>query len=46
MIFITAREVKEGEFTPEEIAKLEKRLDRHEPVVVKVEPADRKKKKK
>ncbi len=28
IIFITARLVKEGEFTPEEIAKLEERLDR------------------
>jgi len=46
LIFIKAKIIKEGEFTPEEIAKLEKRLDRHEPVVVKVEPADRKKKKK
>ena len=46
LIFITARIVKEGEFTPEEIAKLEKRLERNEPVVVKVEASDKKKKKK
>ncbi len=46
LIFIKARIVREGEFTPEEITKLEKRLERNEPVVVKAEPADRKKKKK
>ncbi len=46
LIFITAKIIKEGEFTPEELAKLEKRLERNEPVVVKVGAADRKKKKK
>lgn len=46
LIFITAKVMKEGEFTPEELAKLEKRLDRGEPVVVKVEAKDRKKKRK
>lgn len=46
LIFITARVIIEGELTPEELAKLEKRLERNEPVVVKVDPADRKKKKK
>ncbi len=45
LIFITARIIKEGELTPEEIAKLEKRLERNEPVVVKINAADRKKKK-
>jgi type IV pilus assembly protein PilQ len=39
LIFITARVVKEGEFTPEEIAKLEQRID---PSLVK--PAPKKKK--
>jgi len=43
LIFITARIIKEGEFTPEEIAKLEKRLERG-PVVVKVEAGKKKKK--
>ena len=45
LIFITAKIVKEGEFTPEELAKLEARLD-HGPVVVKMEGKDKKKKKK
>ncbi len=46
LIFITAKIIKEGEFTPEEIAVLEKRLERNEPVVVKIEAKDKKKKKK
>ncbi len=46
LIFITAKVIKDGEFSPEEIAKLEKRLERNEPVVVKIEAADKKKKKK
>jgi len=46
LIFITARVIKEGEFTPEELAKLEKRLERNDPVVVNVEAKDKKKKKK
>lgn len=46
LIFITAKIVKEGEFTPEELAVLEKRLERNEPVVVKIEAKDKKKKKK
>lgn len=46
LIFITAKIVREGDFTPEELAALEKRLERNEPVVVKVEAASKKKKKK
>ena len=46
LIFITGRIVKEGELTPEELAKLEKRLERNEPVVVKMEATNKKKKKK
>lgn len=45
LIFINAKIMQEGEFTPEELVKLEKRLERNEPLVVKVEPADRKRKK-
>jgi len=45
LIFITAKIIREGEFTPQEIAKLETRLDRG-PVVVKMEAKDKKKKKK
>jgi type IV pilus assembly protein PilQ len=41
LIFITAKIMKEGEFTPEEIAKLETRLDRA-PVVVKVDARKKK----
>ncbi|MBU0548488.1 MAG: secretin and TonB N-terminal domain-containing protein [Candidatus Omnitrophica bacterium] len=43
LIFITAKIIKEGEFTPEEIAKLETRLERG-PVVVKIEAGKKKKK--
>ena len=46
LIFITAKVVTEGEFTPEEIASLEKRLERNEPVVVKIEATNKKKKNK
>ncbi len=42
LIFITARIIKEGEYTPEELAKLEKRLGR-EPVVVDLKALDKKK---
>jgi len=45
LIFITAKIIKEGEFTPEEIAKLETSLDRG-PVIVKAGALDKKKKKK
>ena len=45
LIFITAKVIKEGELTPEEIAKLEARLDRG-PLVVNMEAKDKKKKKK
>jgi len=43
LIFIKARIIKEGEYTPEELAKLEARLGR--PVVVNVKAPDKKKKK-
>jgi len=43
LIFITAKIIKGGEFTPEELAKLEKRLERNEPVVVKIEGKEKKK---
>jgi len=46
LIFITARIVMENEYTPEELAKLEKRLGRPAVVEVKKEPLDTKKKKK
>lgn len=45
LIFITAKIVREGDFTPAELAALEKRLERNEPVVVKVEATNKKKKK-
>ena len=45
LIFITARIIKENEYTPEELAKLEARLERS-PVVVKVNATDKKNKKK
>ena len=45
LIFITARIIKEDEYTPEELAKLEKRLGRTAIVEIKKEPLDRKKKK-
>ncbi|MDP2928149.1 MAG: hypothetical protein Q8N80_05070 [Candidatus Omnitrophota bacterium] len=45
LIFITARIIKEGEYTPEALAKLEKRLGRPAVVEIKKEPLDRKKKK-
>lgn len=45
LIFITARIIKEGEYTPAEIAKLEKRLGRAEVVEIKKELVDKKKKK-
>ena len=44
LIFIKANIIKEGEYTAEEIARLQTRLDR--PVVVKMEAKDKKKKKK
>ncbi|MDD5060160.1 MAG: secretin and TonB N-terminal domain-containing protein [Candidatus Omnitrophica bacterium] len=43
LIFITAKIIKGGEFTPEELAKLEKRLERNEPVVVKIQGKEQKK---
>jgi len=45
LIFITARIIVENEYTPEELAKLEKRLGRPAVVEIKKEPLDRKKKK-
>jgi len=46
LIFIKARIIKEGEFTPEELAKLEKRLGGQAQVVeIKKEPVGQKKKK-
>ena len=45
LIFITARIVVENEYTPEELARLEKRLGRPAVVEIKKEPLDRKKKK-
>ncbi|MDD5409712.1 MAG: secretin and TonB N-terminal domain-containing protein, partial [Candidatus Omnitrophica bacterium] len=42
LIFIKAKIIREGEYTPEELAKLEARLERS-PVVVKAKLADRKK---
>jgi len=45
LIFIKARIIKEGEFSPEELAKLEKRLDQAKVVEIKKEPLDRKQKK-
>jgi type IV pilus assembly protein PilQ len=44
LIFIKAKIIKEGEYTPEELAKLETRLGRG-PVVVKVKSAEKKKNK-
>lgn len=44
LIFIKAKIIKEGEYTPEELAKLETRLGRG-PVVVKVKAAEKKKNK-
>lgn len=46
LIFITARIINENEYTPEELAKLEKRLGRPAIVEIKKEPLDTKKKKK
>ncbi|MEI6831825.1 MAG: hypothetical protein WCK61_03865 [Candidatus Omnitrophota bacterium] len=46
LIFITARIIKEDEYTPEELAKLEKRLGRPAVVEIKKETIDTKKKKK
>ena len=46
LIFITARIIQENEYTPEELAKLEKRLGRPVVVEIKKEPVDTKKKKK
>ena len=43
LIFITARIIKDGDFSPEEIARLEKSVGQG-PVVVKVEAKDKKKK--
>ena len=45
LIFITARIIKEDEYTPEELAKLEKRLGRSVVVEIKKEPLTAKKKK-
>lgn len=45
LIFIKARIIKEGEFSSEELAKLEKRLGQTQVVEIKKEPVDRKKKK-
>jgi len=45
LIFITARIIREGDYSPEELAKLKKRLNQAEPVASKKEPADRQKKK-
>jgi type IV pilus assembly protein PilQ len=45
LIFIKAKIIKEGEFTPEELAKLEKRLGQVPSVEFKKEPVDSKKKK-
>jgi type IV pilus assembly protein PilQ len=45
LIFITARIIKENEYTPEELAKLEDRLGRPVVVEIKKEPLDTKKKK-
>ncbi|MDO9572788.1 MAG: hypothetical protein Q7J37_02760, partial [Candidatus Omnitrophota bacterium] len=45
LIFITARIIKEDEYTPEELAKLEKRLGRSAVVEIKKEAVDKKKKK-
>jgi len=44
LIFITARIIQEDEYTPEELAKLEKRLGRTSVIEIKKEPFDRKKK--
>jgi len=46
LIFITAKIIREGDYTPEELAKLEKRLGRPVVVEIKKEPLDGKKKKK
>ncbi|MDD5476643.1 MAG: secretin and TonB N-terminal domain-containing protein [Candidatus Omnitrophica bacterium] len=45
LIFIKARIIKEGEFTPEELAKLEKRLGQTQVVEIKKDAVSRKKKK-
>ncbi|MDO8489666.1 MAG: secretin and TonB N-terminal domain-containing protein [Candidatus Omnitrophota bacterium] len=45
LIFIKAKIVNEGDLTPEELAKLEKRLGQPQVVEIKKEPLDRKKKK-
>lgn len=45
LIFITAKIIKEGEYTPEELAKLKKRLNQGSVVELNKEPVDRKKKK-
>jgi type IV pilus secretin PilQ/predicted competence protein len=46
LIFIKAKIIKEGEFSPEELAKLEKRLGQTPVIKIKKEPADRQKKNK
>jgi type II secretory pathway component GspD/PulD (secretin) len=46
LIFITARIIRDGDYSPEELAKLEKRLGRSAVVVNKQESLDRKKKNK
>ena len=46
LIFITAKIINENEYTPEELAKLEKRLGRPAAVEIKKEPVDKKKKNK
>ncbi|MFA5093249.1 MAG: hypothetical protein WC543_04845 [Candidatus Omnitrophota bacterium] len=45
LIFITARIIKEGEYTPEELAKLEERLGREAVVEIKEQPSIAKRKK-
>ncbi len=45
LIFITARIIKDGEYSSEALAKLEKRLNRKSSVETKKEPVDRKKNK-
>jgi type IV pilus secretin PilQ/predicted competence protein len=45
LIFITAKIIKEGEYSPEELAQLEKRLGRSAVVKIEKEPVDTKKKK-
>ncbi len=45
LIFITAKIIKEGEYSPEELAKLKKRLSQGTLAEPKIDPVDRKKKK-